>query len=57
MLALPFLNRLWLHYSIYRGYPLTPAAALRNAWRIARRWTFAARVKGDTVSPGDRLLI
>jgi hypothetical protein len=37
MLALPFLNRLYLHYSIYRSYPLTPAAALRNAWRIARR--------------------
>jgi hypothetical protein len=37
MLALPFFNRLWLHYSVYRRYPLGPLAALRNAWRIARR--------------------
>jgi hypothetical protein len=37
MLMLPFLNRLWLHYSVYRSYPLKLAVALRNAWRIARR--------------------
>lgn len=37
MLAIPFVNRLWLHYSVYRSYPLGPMAALRNAWRIARR--------------------
>ena len=31
-----FLRRLFLHYGVYRNYPLPPWAALRNAWRIVR---------------------
>ena len=33
----PFLNRLLLHYGIYRRYPLRPWPALKNAWRVAWR--------------------
>ena len=32
-----FLQRLLLHYGIYRRYPLKPWPALKNAWRIAFR--------------------
>jgi hypothetical protein len=31
-----FLRRFFLHYGIYRRYPLPLISALRNAWRIAR---------------------
>ena len=31
-----FFNRFWIHYDIYRRYPLSRVPALRNAWRIAR---------------------
>ena len=31
-----FLRRFFLHYDIYRRYPLPLISALRNAWRIAR---------------------
>jgi hypothetical protein len=31
-----FFHRLWIHYGIYRRYPLSRFPALRNAWRIAR---------------------
>jgi hypothetical protein len=31
-----FLRRLFMHYGIYRRYPLAPLSALKNAWRIAR---------------------
>jgi len=37
MPILAFLKRVWLHYSIYRGYPLEPLPAAKNAWRVARR--------------------
>ena len=30
-----FCRRVWINYDIYRRYPLTRFAALRNAWRIA----------------------
>jgi hypothetical protein len=33
---LAFLRRFFMHYGIYRRYPLRPLPALRNAWRIAR---------------------
>jgi len=33
----PFLNRLLLHYGIYRRYPLRPWPALKNAWRVSWR--------------------
>jgi hypothetical protein len=33
---LGFFRRLYLHYGIYRRYPLAPFPALKNAWRIAR---------------------
>jgi len=33
---LDFFRRLYLHYGIYRRYPLAPLPALKNAWRIAR---------------------
>jgi hypothetical protein len=32
-----FLERLLLHYKVYRGYPLPPWPAFKNAWRIAFR--------------------
>jgi hypothetical protein len=32
-----FLERLLLHYGIYRRYPLRPWPAFKNAWRIAFR--------------------
>jgi len=32
-----FLERLLLHYGIYRRYPLKPWPAFKNAWRIAFR--------------------
>ena len=32
-----FLQRLLLHYGIYRRYPLKPWPAFKNAWRIAFR--------------------
>jgi len=32
-----FLQRLLLHYGIYRRYPLRPWPAFKNAWRIAFR--------------------
>jgi len=32
-----FLQRLLLHYGIYRRYPLRRRPALKNAWRIAFR--------------------
>jgi hypothetical protein len=32
-----FLERLLLHYGIYRRYPLKPWPALKNAWRVATR--------------------
>jgi hypothetical protein len=31
-----FIRRLFIHYDIYRRYPLARVPALRNAWRIAR---------------------
>jgi len=31
-----FLRRLFLHYAIYRRYPLRPLPALTNAWKMAR---------------------
>ena len=31
-----FLRRLMFHYGVYRGYPLAPWPALKNAWRIVR---------------------
>jgi hypothetical protein len=31
-----FIQRLSIHYDIYRRYPLPRIPALRNAWRIAR---------------------
>jgi hypothetical protein len=31
-----FVHRFWIHYDIYRRYPLPWFPALRNAWRIAR---------------------
>ena len=31
-----FFHRLWIHYGIYRRYPLPWFPALRSAWRIAR---------------------
>jgi hypothetical protein len=31
-----FLRRFFMHYGIYRRYPLDPVSALKNAWRIAR---------------------
>jgi hypothetical protein len=31
------LQRLLLHYGIYRRYPLRPWPAFKNAWRIAFR--------------------
>jgi hypothetical protein len=33
---LGFFRRLYLHYGIYRRYPLAPLPALKNAWRISR---------------------
>src|SRR4029453_3704644 len=33
--TLLFLERLLLHYGIYRRYPLKPWPAFKNAWRIA----------------------
>jgi len=33
---LEFYRRFFLHYAIYRRYPLGPLPALKNAWRIAR---------------------
>jgi len=35
--TLLFLERLLLHYGIYRRYPLKPWPAFKNAWRIAFR--------------------
>lgn len=32
-----FLDRLLLHYGIYRRYPLRPWPAFKNAWRISFR--------------------
>jgi hypothetical protein len=32
-----FLQRLLLHYKVYRGYPLSPWPAFKNACRIAFR--------------------
>jgi hypothetical protein len=32
-----FLQRLLLHYGIYRRYPLRRWPALKNAWRVAFR--------------------
>jgi hypothetical protein len=32
-----FLQRLLLHYGIYRSYPLRRWPAFKNAWRIAFR--------------------
>jgi hypothetical protein len=32
-----FLQRLLLHYGVYRRYPLRPWPALKNAWRIVVR--------------------
>jgi hypothetical protein len=32
-----FLERLLLHYAIYRRYPLKPWPALKNAWRMVLR--------------------
>ena len=32
-----FLQRLMLHYGVYRRYPLRPWPALKNAWRIVLR--------------------
>jgi len=31
-----FLQRLFMHYGIYRRYPLGPLPALKSAWRISR---------------------
>jgi hypothetical protein len=31
-----FVDRLYFHYDVYRRYPLSPWAALKNAWRMAR---------------------
>jgi hypothetical protein len=31
-----FLRRLFMHYAIYRRYPLPPVPAMKNAWRISR---------------------
>ena len=31
-----FIHRLWMHYGIYRRYPLPRFPAMRNAWHIAR---------------------
>jgi hypothetical protein len=32
-----FVQRLLLHYGVYRRYPLRPWPALKNAWRIVVR--------------------
>jgi hypothetical protein len=31
-----FIQRFFMHYSIYRRYPLTPLPAIKSAWRISR---------------------
>jgi hypothetical protein len=31
-----FLQRFFMHYGIYRRYPLAPLPAFKSAWRISR---------------------
>lgn len=31
-----FLQRLFMHYGIYRRYPLARLPAMKSAWRISR---------------------